>query len=97
MFIVEYLVLATPVKIYPPILRINITLRGVTNLVSSCNPCKSNNVHTAVLVQDSTENAPIMTHLYQDSLRDSSIPYRIEWKQAYVMSLYIQEEEETKP
>ena len=74
---------------YPAIPEINITLQGVTNLLSSCDPHKSpgpDNLHAAFLKQVSVEIAPMLTHLFQQSLRDNSIP--AVWKQAYVTPIY---------
>ena len=83
---------------YPAIPEIDITLQGVTNLLSSCDPHKSpgpdNLTHTnmvlityiAFLKQVSVEIAPMLTHLFQQSLRDNSIP--AVWKQAYVTPIY---------
>ena len=62
---------------YPSIPEINITLQGVINLLSGCNPHKSpgpDNIHAAFLKQASSEIAPMLTHLFQQSLRDRSVP-----------------------
>ena len=62
---------------YPAILEISITLQGVTNLLSSCDlykPPGPDNLHAAFLKQVSMEIAPMLTHLFQQSLRDTSIP-----------------------
>ena len=74
---------------YPAIPEINITLQGVKNLLSSCDPHKSpgpDNLHAAFLKQVSMEIAPMLTHLFQQSLRDNSIP--AVWKQAHVTPIY---------
>ena len=74
---------------YPAIPEINITLQGVTNLLSSCDPHRSpgpDNLHAAFLKQVSMEIAPMLTHLFQQSLRDNSIP--AVWKQAHVTPIY---------
>ena len=74
---------------YPAIPEINITLQGATNLLSRCDPHKSpdpDNLHAAFLKQVSMEIAPMLTHLFQQSLRDISIPAL--WKQAHVTPIY---------
>ena len=74
---------------YLAIPEINITLQGVTNLLSSCDPHKSpgpDNLHTAFLKQVSMEIAPMLRHLFQQSLRYNSIP--AVWKQAHVTPIY---------
>ena len=78
-----------PNKRASPYPSINITLQGVTNLLSNSNPHKSpgpDSLHAVFLKQTSTEIAPMLTHLFQQSLRDNSIP--IIWKQAYVTPIY---------
>ena len=73
----------------PSIPEINIILQGVINLLSGCNPHKSpgpDNIHTAFLKQASSEIAPMLTHLFQQSLRDRSVP--AVWKQAYITPIY---------
>ena len=72
---------------YPTIPEINITLQGVNNLLSSCNLHKSPGPDNLHLKQASMEIVPTLTHLFQQSLRDNSIP--AVWKQAYVTPIDI--------
>ncbi|MCY3928348.1 MAG: hypothetical protein OXG81_08735, partial [Acidobacteria bacterium] len=71
---------------------INITVPGIQALLSGCNPHKSpgpDNIHAAFLKHTSAQIAPMLTHLFQQSLRDSIIPSI--WKKAYV-TLFIKKE-----
>ena len=83
---------------YPSIPEINITLQGITNLLSNCNPHKSpgpDSLNTAFLIHTSTEIAPMLTHLFQQSLRDNSIPEI--WKQAYVTRILYKKDNRSDP
>ena len=74
---------------YPFVPKINITLQGVINLLSSCDPHKlpgPDNLHATFSKQVSTEIASMLTHLFQQSLRDNSIAAI--WKRAYVTPIH---------
>ena len=74
---------------YPSIPEINITLQVVTNVLYNCNPYKlpsPDHLNATFLKHTSTEIAPMRTHLFQQSLRDNSIP--VKWKQAYVTPIF---------
>ena len=73
---------------YRAIPEINITLQEVTNLLSSCDPHKSpgpDHLHGVFLkqVMISMEIAPMLTHLFQQSLSFPAV-----WKQAHVTPIY---------
>ena len=56
---------------YPATSNIEITVPGIYNLLSNCNPHKSpgpDNVHNYVLRETAADIAPLLTHLFQQSL-----------------------------
>ena len=62
---------------YPAISNIEITVPGIYNMFSNCNPYKSpgpDNVHNYVLRETATDIAPLLTHLFQQSLRTGTLP-----------------------
>ena len=74
---------------YPPIPDIHITLNGVRNLLAECDTTKSpgpDNIHAAFLKQVASEIAPLLTHLFNQSLRIGTVPDS--WKQANVTPIY---------
>ena len=74
---------------YPSIPEINITLQVVTNVLYNCNPYKlpsPDHLNATFLKHASTEIASMLIHLFQQSLRDNSIP--VKWKQAYITPIF---------
>ena len=74
---------------YPAISHIEITVPGIYNLLSNCNPHKSlgpDNVHNYVLRETATDIAPLLTHLFQQSLRTGTLPN--DWKRALVTPIF---------
>ena len=74
---------------FPKIRDIEITTAGVYELLSGCNPWKSqgpNSIHAPFLKNTASEMAPMLIHLYQLSLTTGVLP-RI-WKQAYTTPIY---------
>ena len=79
---------------YPQIDDIEITASGVCKLLSDSNPHKSagpDNIHSCFLKNTANEIAPMLTHLFQSSLRTGIIPSV--WKQAYVTPVSKQDQE----
>ena len=59
------------------------------NLLSNCNPYKSpgpDNVHNYVLREIAADIAPLLTHLFQQSLRTDTLPN--DWKKALVTPIF---------
>ena len=74
---------------YTSIPDIDITLNGVRNLLLKSNVNKSagpDNIHAAFLKNTAIESAPILTHLFKQSLRNVIVP--VSWKQANVTPVY---------
>ena len=74
---------------FPKIGDIEITTVGVYKLLSDCDPWKSqgpDNIHACFLKNTASEMAPMLTHLYQLSLRTGVLP-RV-WKQAHITPIY---------
>ena len=74
---------------YTSIPDIDITLNGVRNLLLKSNVNKSagpDNIHAAFLKNTAFESAPILTHLFKQSLRNGIVP--VSWKQANVTPVY---------
>ena len=75
--------------IYPSITDIDITVNGVRNLLENLDTNKSpgpDNIHAAFLKHVAFEIAPLLTHLYQQSLRNGTVP--VSWKQANITPVY---------
>ena len=78
-----------PSSPYLPMPEIIITIPGVLKLLSEINPHKASgpdNIPARVLKETASEIAPMLTHLFQQSLNTGVIPP--EWKQAYVTPIY---------
>ena len=74
---------------YPPIPNIDITVNGVRNLLDQCDMNKSpgpDNIHGTFLKHTASEFAPLLTHLFQQSLDSGTVP--ISWKQANVTPIF---------
>ena len=74
---------------YPSIPDFDITSNGVRNLLENCNTNKSpgpDNIHAAFLKQVASEIAPVLSHLFKQSLTEGTLP--TSWKQAYVTPVY---------
>ena len=74
---------------YPSIPGFDITSSGVRNLLANCDTNKSpgpDNIHAAFLKQVASEIAPLLTHLFNQSLTEGTVP--ASWKQAYVTPIY---------
>ena len=74
---------------YPALSNIEITVPGIYNLLSNCNPHKSpgpDNVHNYVLRETAADIAPLLTHLFQQSLRTGTLPNA--WKRALVTPIF---------
>ena len=59
------------------------------NLLENCNTNKSpdpDNIHAAFLKQVASEIAPVLSHLFKQSLTEGTLP--TSWKQAYVTPVY---------
>ena len=64
---------------YPVISNIEITVTGtyVLHMLSNCNPHKSpgqDNVHKYLLRETTTDIAPWLTHLFQQTMRIATFP-----------------------
>ena len=62
---------------------------GIYNLLSNCNPHKSpghDNVHNYVLRETAADIAPLLTHLFQQSLRTGTLSN--DWKRALVTPIF---------
>ena len=69
--------------------KIIITIPEILKLLSEINPHKASgpdNILACVLKETASEIAPMLTHLFQQSLNTGVIPP--EWKQAYVTPIY---------
>ena len=78
-----------PESPYPPITDINITTPGVYKLLSEIDPHKAPGPDTLpgyFLKCTATEIAPILTHMFQQSLSTGDIPSQ--WKMAYVTPIH---------
>ena len=74
---------------YPPIADIEITLNGVFKLLANHNCNKSSGpdgISAIFLKNTATEIAPILTHLFQQSLESGILPAA--WKHAYVSPIF---------
>ena len=74
---------------YPPISNIDITVNGVRNLLDKCDVNKSpgpDNIHGTFLKHTASEIAPLLTHLFQQSLDTGTVP--TSWKQANVTPIF---------
>jgi len=74
---------------YPPIPNIDITVNGVRNLLGQCNMNKSpgpDNIHGTFLKHAASEFAPLLTHLFQQSLDSGTVP--TSWKQVNVTPIF---------
>ena len=70
----------------PPI---HITAQGVEKLLSNLNPNKSSgpdNLCPRVLKELSKQIAPVLTHIFQESLRSGTVP--TDWKLAHVTPIH---------
>ena len=75
---------------YLPMPEIIITIPGVLKLLSEINPHKASgpdNIPALVLKETASEIAPMLTHLFQQSL-NTGVIIPPEWKQAYVTPIY---------
>ena len=78
-----------PESPYPPITDINITTPGVYKLLSEIDPHKAPGPDTLpgyFLKCTATEIAPILTHMFQQSLSTGDIPSQ--WKMTYVTPIH---------
>ena len=74
---------------YPSMSEITITTPGVQKLLSEINPHKAHgpdNITARVLKETASVLAPMLAHLFQQSLNTGEIP--TEWKLAYVTPIY---------
>ena len=74
---------------YPSMPEIIITTPGVQKLLSEINPHKAHgpdNIPARVVKESASVLAPMLTHLFQQSLYTGEIPP--EWKLAYVTPIY---------
>ena len=70
-------------------LDINVTLNGVRNLLLKSDLNKSagpDNIHGAFLKHTAFETAPLLTHLFNQSLRNGVVP--VSWKQANITPIF---------
>ena len=66
-----------------------ITTQGMYNILNECNPNKSpdpDKLHPYALKATAAEISPMLTHIFQQSLRCGRLP--TQWKHAYVTSVY---------
>ena len=70
---------------YPSIPDIDVTLDGMRNLFKIW-PAVSDNIHAAVLKHTAFETAPLLTHLFQQSLRNGILP--VSYKQANITPIH---------
>ena len=78
-----------PTSTYPSLPEINITKRGVFNLLSQIDPfkaCEPDNILAWVLKELALELTPMITHLFKQSLATSELPP--EWKSAYITPVF---------
>ena len=74
---------------YPSITDIDVTLDGMRNLLLKFDLNKStgpNNIHAAFLNHTAFKIAPLLIHLFQQSLRNGIVP--VFWKQANITLIY---------
>ena len=77
---------------YPSNTDIDITVNGVRSLLENFDTNKSpgpDNMHAAFLKHVAFEIVPLLTHLYQQSIRNGTVP--VSWKQPNITPIYIQE------
>ena len=74
---------------HPPMPPINITVEGVEKMLSNLNPHKSSspdNLSPRILKELSKEIAPVLTHIFQESLRTGTVP--TDWKLAHIVPIH---------
>ena len=70
---------------YMPPVTISLTISGIYKLLTDLNPFKAtgpDNIPACFLKETAEEVAPMLTHLFNQSLRTGEIPQ--DWKKAYV-------------
>ena len=74
---------------YPSMPHFEITTQGVYKILNECNPNKSpgpDKLHPYALKATAAEISPMLTHIFQHSLRCGRLP--TQWKHAYVTPVY---------